>query len=128
MIKTLIIALQFFIIVFGVLFGWNWARLYQHRTEQLFYVNHLRIMANDIRFLTTLKNQIDSGKDEQAKDEISTAVSGIVEEMEEHIDQRVDPNVTDTFATAREAGASLDKIGIHRISAAIDRRAKSIEK
>ena len=124
MIKNLVIAIQFCIIVFGLLFGWNWAQLYQHRTEQLFFVNHLRIMADDIRLLTTLKNRIDSGNIDQAKVKISTTVNGIVEEMEEHIDQRVDPNMADTFATAREAGVALDEIGIHRVSAAIDRRVK----
>ena len=124
MIKNLVITIQFCIIVFGLLFGWNWARLYQHRTEQLFFVNHLRIMAADIRLLTTLKDRIESGNSEQAKVEISATVSGIVEEMEEHIDQRVDPDMADTFATAREAGATLDKIGIHGVSAAIDRRVK----
>jgi hypothetical protein len=126
MIKNAVIAFQLCIIVFGLLFGWRWAQIYQHRTEQLFYVNHLRIMADDIRLLTALKNRIASDKGDQAREDISRTVDGIVEEMEEHIGERVDPDMTDTFATAREAGSALDEIGIHRVSAAVDRRANSI--
>jgi hypothetical protein len=128
MTKNVVIALQSIIIVFGLLFGWQWAQIYQHRTEQLFYVNHLRIMAADIQLLSDLKKRIAEGNTEQVAVDISTHIDEIVEEMEEHIGERVDPEMTDTFATAKEAGATLDELGIHRVSAAVNSRAKSVGK
>ena len=95
MIKNIIIALQAIIIGAGVL----WAREYINRTEQIFYVNHLRIMANDIDLLTKLQRQIAAGETSKAQKQLSELVPIIVDEMEEHVG-KLDPKMEDTLTTA----------------------------
>jgi len=119
--KNVIIALQTIVICFGVLWGIN----YKHRTEQLFYVNNLRIMAADVALLTEIRHRIAGGETAKLQKDIAANVSGIIAEMEEHVTEQVDPTMEDTFATARGAGASLDSIGIHQVTAALNRRAAS---
>jgi hypothetical protein len=118
MIRNTIIALQTIIIVLGLL----WAGNYQNRMEQIFYSNHLRIMANDILLLSDLNTRIASGKSEEAQKTISAKVPAIINEMEQIIGNQIDPKMEDTFTEATQAGSSLNAIGIHQASAAFRRR------
>src|SRR3990167_266697 len=92
MIKNIIIALQALAILFGLL----WSQSYTNRMEQLFYSNHMRIMAFDVELLTTLRRDIEAGKIASAKTALSQRIPEIVGEMEELVDE-VDPTMEDTL-------------------------------
>ncbi|OGT56494.1 MAG: hypothetical protein A3E01_10420 [Gammaproteobacteria bacterium RIFCSPHIGHO2_12_FULL_63_22] len=117
MIKNIIIALQALAILFGLL----WSQSYTNRMEQLFYSNHLRIMAFDVELLTTLRRDIEAGKIASAKTALSQRIPEIVGEMEELVDE-VDPTMEDTLKGSMDAAALVDKLGSPQVSAALNRK------